>query len=328
MGKYPFQTTGQSQPSWGMPRQGGGQSAPQQGSPFFSPPAQQRPSDAAYGAQSAKDQSLFNNIGNLGIGHFNALGQLGTSRNNALTNQSIAAANAYNGMAAGWMNTMGQLGQYGAGMAAAAGQNVADTNKYQMLGGALQGIGNAGMYGSQAGAYGMGNMPNMSFGGFGGGGFNASGPGGLNAGGSYGGGGYGGGGGGRQFNAPPTPPYMSGGGGQMADTTEPFRAGMGFLNGLRGDLNNSGNFANRAMGGMQDEFRRNRAGIMNNDFLNSVNSGAGMGYDALFRANAGSDYGFNTQYNQPVDNTRDSYMWRSPQVRNNNRGWYSGGYNW
>jgi hypothetical protein len=303
MPNYPFQAAGQkqSQPSWGMPRQSGAQ---QQGAPSFSPPQQQRPSDAAYGAQSAKDQSLFNNIGNMGIGYGNVLGQLGTSRNNALTNQSIAAANAYNGMAAGWMNTMGQLGQYGTALAVGAGQNMADANKYNMLGGALQGIGNAG---------GMG---------FGGGGFSASGPEGGLASGGYGGGGYGGGfGGGFGGGAP------RGGGSQKQSAVDPFQAGMGFLGGLRGDLNNSGNFARGAMGNMQDEFRMNRAGIMNNDILNSVNSGAGMGYDALFRANAGSDYGFNTQYNRPVDNTRDSYQWRAPQA-SNNRGWYGGGWAW
>lgn len=278
---------------------------------------------AQYGAQAAKDQAAFGALGNLGIAGLNAIGQYGTSRNNALMNQSVAAANAYNQMAAADLNTRAQLGQSMAGMAAAAGQAGADTNKATALGGLGQGMVNAGMYGAQMAPYTAGNLPNFNFGGFGGGGgggFQTSGPEGGIASGRYGGGGYGGGGrrgGNRQQMTPPPPPYVGGGSGQMVDPYMPFNQGSQFLGGLRNDINSPNSFANRSMGLMTHELGMNRAGIMDNSVLNSLNANVGMGYDAIGRANSASDYGFNTGYNTPTQ-----FANRALKFQNDPAGWY------
>lgn len=265
---------------------------------------------ARYGAQAQKDSSLFGSMSNLGIAGLNAIGQYGTSRNNALMNQSVAAANAYNQMAAADLNARAQLGQSMAGMAAAAGQAGADTNKATALSGLGQGMVNAGMYGAQMAPYTAGNMPNFNFGGFGGGGFQASGPEGGIASGSYGRGGASGGNrGGRQPLTPPPPPYVGGNGGSMVNPYAPFREGARFLGGLRNDMNSPGSYANRAMSDMTREFGMNRAGVMDNSVLNSLNANIGMGYDALSAANAGSNYGFNTAHNRPSQFSNQIPRW-------------------
>jgi len=229
---------------------------------------------ATAAASGAKDAAAFGAMGNLGIAAQNAMGQYGVSRNNALANNTVAAANAYGAMANNYQNTLGQLGYLASNMTA-AGLNA----------------GAQSAQGRQNSNVNFGAGGNASFGGGGGIGFNASGPEGTIASGSYGGGGGSFGGG------------MGGGGGMSSEMTRGAspeeRTGMvnqgyGFIDQLRGDLNNPENQAMALAGLMGDEFRTNRAAIMDPSIMNSLNSQLDTGYGALSDLYGMSDYGFNT----------------------------------
>jgi hypothetical protein len=250
--------------------------------PYFQLPGSQRTSNEAYraaaGGQAAKDQAAFGAMGNLGIAAQNAMGRYGVSRNNALANSNVAAANAYGAMANNYQNTLGQLG-YLASNLSAAGLNAGAQS--------AQGRQNSNVNFNMGG--------NASFGGGGGGyGFNASGPEGTIASGSYGGGG----GFGSSFGG-----SMGGGGGMNAEITRGAspeeRTGMvnqgyGFIDQLRGDLNNPENQAMALAGLMGDEFGANRAALMDPSITNSLNAQLDAGYGALSGLYGMSDYGFNT----------------------------------
>lgn len=257
---------------------------------------------AGVGAQSNKDAAAFMAAGNLGVAGQNAMAQYGANRANTLANSHLAQLNALGQLGTGYYNTLGQLGQANAGMTAAASQAGADTNKAAALGGLASGMVNAGMYGAQAGAYGMGNMPNFSFGGgYGGGrgGFRASGPEGPIASGSQqpqlpillaGGGGTGG----RQFNAPPTPPYMQGGGGGGVNPYEPFREGSQYTQQMLWMMQNPNSMPNLVRKDMNSAFNTTQRNLMDPGIENSLNGQMAMGYGALDSLYSKSDYGFNT----------------------------------
>lgn len=273
--------TGQ-QGGWGG---SGAVSAPQ-----FAPAPQQQPPQGMTGTQqykssvapfqAQKDMSAFGALQNLGVAGINAMGQYGSQRNAALANQSIAAANAFGSMGNAYYNTMGQLGNYAAGLSA-AGLNA----------GAQSATANMG------GGFNMSTGGNFNFGGGGGGpGFQASGPEGVISSGRYGGGGRGRGGMGAGFN-------NSGSGSTSMNlqkgSTEGERArlvdqGYGFLTGVGNALNDPKNQAMTLAGLMNNEFGNNRAAIMDPSVMNSLNNQVSAGYGALGGLYGMSDYGFNT----------------------------------
>lgn len=252
----------------------------QPGNQYFSMPNQQptgdqqyKPSVAPYQAQ--KDMAAFGALQNLGVAGLNAMGQYGSSRDTALANQSIAAANAYGSMGNSYYNTMGQLGNYAAGLSAAGlnagaqSANASMNSNFDMSGGG-----------------------NFGFGG-GGQGFTAGGPEGTISSGRYG---RGRGGMGMGFN-------NSGSGGSSMNlqkgSTESERArmmsqGYGFLGGVAKQLNAPNNQAMTLAGLMGNEFGNNRAAIMDPSIVNSLNNQVGAGYGALGGLYGMSDYGFNT----------------------------------
>lgn len=312
----------QPQPKY-MPMAGPQTKQPTQAAPPSYAPWQNAPS--GYGnmtggsyregvnAQAQKDASAFGALQNLGVAGQNAMGQYGAAQANALTNSQIAQANALGQLGTGYYNLMGQLGQANAGMAAAASQAGADSNKAAALSGLAGGLMNAQMYGASMAPYTAGNMPNFNFGGFGGGGqrggggFRASGPEGTLASGSMGpqvsnDQGFGpprtqGQPDGRNFNAPPPPPYMSGGGMQGYNPYEPFHAATGTLHGMLGAAHNPNSMPNLVRQDMNSAFRTTQGNLMNPGIRDSMNSQMAMGYGALGNLYKQSDYGFNTKQN-------------------------------
>ena len=257
---------------------------------------------AKYGAQGQKDTAAFGAMGNLGVAAQNAMGQYGVSRNNALANSNVAAANAYGQMANNWQNTLGQLGSYAANMTA-AGLNA----------GAQSATGNQ----SSSVNFNTGGSASWGGGGGGGGGFSAYGPEGGIASGSMGG--YGGGSGGVSGS-------MGGGGGMRAEVTKGAtpeeRSGMldqgyGFIDQLRGDLNNPNNQSMALSGLMTDQFDMNREAIMDPAVMNSMNAQLDTGYGALSGLYGMSDYGINTgspgyRSGYSPDPSGEAY-WMTPQ---------------
>lgn len=259
-------------------------------------------SDNAYqsgvNAQASKDNAAFGAYQNLGIAGQNAMAQYGANQANAVANSQIAQANALGRLGADYYNAMAQFGQANAGMTAAASQAGADTNKASALGGLASGMINAGMYGSQAAAYGMGNMPNFGSGGGGRGGFRASGPEGPIASGGWGGGGAGAGHVNRQFNAPPSPPYMSGSNAPTYNPYEPFRQGSKNLQQMMGMMQSPNSMPNLVRQDMNSAFNTTQKNLMDPGIRDSLNGQMAMGYGALSNLYGKSDYGFNSG-NQP-----------------------------
>lgn len=265
---------------------------------------------AGVNAQAQKDIGAFGALQNLGIAGQNAMGQYGAAQANALANSQIAQANALGQLGAGYYNTMGQLGQANAGMVAAASAAGADSNKAAALGGLASGMVNAGMYGASMAPYTAGNMPNFNFGGFGGpnrpGGFRVSGPEGTIASGGMGprisnDQGFGppgdintvhGAPDGRNFNQPPTPPYMSGGNMPTYNPYVPFQMGTDTLRGMLGQMGSENSMANLVRQDMNSAFRTTQGNLMNSGIRQSLNAQLTGGYRALGNLYDGSDYGF------------------------------------
>lgn len=282
------------------------QQAPQSYSPWMVDSYnnyQGQEAQARYGAQAQKDMAAFGAAQNLGIAGQNAMGQYGAAQANALTNSQIAQANALGQLGTSYYNTMGQFGQANAGMTAAASQAGADSNKAAALSGLAGGMMNAQMYGASMAPYTAGNMPNFNFGGFGGGGgggFRATGPEGTLASGTMSNDqGFGpprtqGRPDGRQFNPPPAPPYMSGGGMQGFNPYEPFRQGSQNMMRMVGAMGNKDAMPNLARQDMNNAFQTTQKNLMHPGIKDSLNSQMAMGYGALGGLYGQSNYGFNT----------------------------------
>lgn len=256
--------------------------------------SQGQQAQAQYGGQANKDMAAFGALRDLGIAGQTNMANYGGSLNNALVNSQIAQANALGQLGANYYNTLGQGMQAQAAMNAAASQAGAETNKASALGGLAGGMLNAQMYGAQMAPYTSGNMsfPSMSFGG----GFHSSGPEGVIASGSYGGGPRIQGGPDRQFNPPPAPPYVQGGGGgRGVNPYEPFHASTRSLQGMMQGLSDPYSLPNQARGDITGGFRATQNNLMNPGIRNSMNAQMAMGYDVLGKLYDKSDYGFNTK---------------------------------
>lgn len=180
---------------------------------------------------------------NLGTAGMNAMGQYGSNVANALTNQSIAAGNTFGQMANSYYNTMGQLGSFGSALAS-AGLTAGANSARGMMG-----------FGGDGGWFGGGGY----------GGFDVSGPGGGVASGYTGGGGYGGfGGGGGGSGA------MVQRGADPAERRWMTNKGFGFLNSVRGNLQNG--HGGVLAGLANDQFNANRQATMDPRFMDSMNN--------------------------------------------------------
>lgn len=251
----------------------------------FAPPmGQQKPQmdpyySAAVGPQAQKDMAAFGALQGLGASGLNATGQYGVARDTALANQGIAAANMAGMMGNSYYNTIGQLGNYAAGLSA-AGLNAGAQSVNANIGGNFD--------------FGMGGGFNMGGGG-GRGGFSARGPEGTISSGRIGGGG-GRGGFGANFDNRGSGSYGANiqKGSSVGERAGIINQGYGFLGGLVDNLNDPNNQAMSMANMAQKEFGANRAAIMDPSILNSLNWQVDRGYGAVNDVYDRSDYGFNT----------------------------------
>lgn len=263
---------------------------------------------AKFGAQANKDMSAFEALKGLGISGQQAMSNYGIAQQNALVNSQIAQNNFAGQMGTNYYNTLGQgMGVLG-GLGVAASQATADSNKAAAVGGLGTGMVNAGLYGAQAGVYGMGNMPNFNFGGmggFGGGGFRSSGPSGTIASGGYGGGPSVRGGPDRQFNPPPPPPYMQAGGGGGYDPTQPFQQSLPVLQDMLRQMDNPNGMPNVLRQDVNRAFRQTQANLMDPSIINSLNGQMALAYGMTNSMYDKSNYGLNTR--DGANNARPRY---------------------
>jgi hypothetical protein len=251
-----YMPVSKAQPSPNAAYQDAGMKSPVRRGPFD----YDRPGPSAYNAQMGKDQAAFNAAGALGVAGQNAMGQYGMAQQQSLVNSQIAHANALGQMGNNYYNMMGQMAQFGAGLGAAGAAAMSDTNKAGYVSGALGGLG----------------------GGFGGGGFNFSGPGGFSGSGQWGGGSAGGRSG------------AGGGGFTAADPMSSINSGFGFLDRVRGDVNDPMSDANKLRKNIHSAFGTTQQNLMNPGIRDSLTEQMRLGYGALDGLYDKSDYGFNT----------------------------------
>lgn len=245
------------------PQFGGGQPAygqqPSQNYQLYSPQPQYKQSGPN---SDARARDAMNAYAGLGTSGMNSMGQYGSNVANALTNQSIAAGNTYGQMANSYFNTLGQLGQVGAGLSA-AGLNANSQSVLANLGGNMN----------------MNVGGGMGGGGYGG--FDVMGPGGGVASGTMDGGGAGGMGfgfgGGGAYGANIQKGGSAGAQRGMLDQ------GFGYLRGIQGQLGNTKTGPMALAGLAGNQFNMNREATMDPRFMDSMNN---MYRDSL----AGVDY--------------------------------------